>query len=427
MKKVKDILSQISETQNQERIEELTKQMIEEIKSNNITSFYYIDTRVPDYIVNPKNIDLNIDNCAIAIAKALKDPDCNIFGLNIMSGFRDKGVIAIAGALKDPNCKVVKIQIHCFSKHDGIRTLVEALSNIYQANISTTTPGRDQITKAAIDSIDQALLNTKSTKLMSLKISYGGRELLISEKSKEIISQNGGKFIKIAANIPKYLVFHKVEREESKESEQIDTSSKLIAKFNTINDKNQLLDAVKFIQDIMNYGDFFVFQFIELGDIIMANIMRDTIRDIMPIFIAELGNEPASRIKKLEILQENGMGDLVEKILKYIGNEDVESILISEAVHVYDDCSKMPEKQQLSHERENEEFVMYESDFEVLVGDSVPKHNYRSEILENQQQLPPFPLTYVNRPYNSIVPMDENGIVGEQNYSPECWKNCSII
>ena len=62
--------------------------------------------------------------------------------------------------------------------------------------------------------LDETLINTKSTKLMSLKISYSGTELLTSEKSKEIISQNREKFVKIAKKIEKYVV---VQKEESKE------------------------------------------------------------------------------------------------------------------------------------------------------------------------------------------------------------------
>jgi hypothetical protein len=343
---VSDILSQISTTQDREKIELLTQKFIKVIINNNVTN-----------ITSYNNIT---DKGLASIARAIEHSDCNITSLSITSNnITDKGLASIARAIEHSDCSITSLSLNGKNITDeGLASIAKVIDRP-DCNITSLSITSNNITDEGVNNLNSALYgNTKIANfyLFSRRITKDGFETLEelmkknkltnvsimdsdkwipSEEGKKIYEQNRKKINKIfddfrqlsdKIHILKPKQQEESKEEESKESLQINTSSKIeyyvddICKI--IKEHPDLIQNIFLYPKKVEYhltkclakGHYYRGEIeirridckIEIGFI---NYIKESIEDMLE------NSDIASRVEILRLFDENGMNDLVEKII----------------------------------------------------------------------------------------------------------------
>jgi hypothetical protein len=333
---VSDILSQISTTQDENKAELLTQRFINVIINNNVT--------------NITSYNNTTDKGLTSIARAMKHSDCNITSLSISGdNTTDEGLASIAKAMEHPNCNITSLSLYGHNITDeGISSIAKAIEHS-DCNITSLSITSNNITDEGVNNLNSALYGNAKIAyffLFSHRITKDGLKTLEelmkkntltdvcimddhkwppSEEGKKIHEQNREKISQIFDRVRGLFVKMPIlkakqqeesKEEESKESEQIDTSSKIEYYIDDICKIIKLLPDL--VQNILLYPEkvkYHLIKCLEQGyrgkiEIRHIDYVKEYVEDMLE------NSDIASRVKILRLFDENGMNDLVEKILE---------------------------------------------------------------------------------------------------------------
>ncbi len=338
---VSDILSQISTTQDQKKIEFLTQRLINVIISNNVTditsynnitdeglasivsAMEHSDCNITSLSLNGKNIT---DKGISSIARAMDRPDCSITSLSISNAnITDKGVDSIAKVIDRPDCSITSLSISNANITDkGVDSIAEVLYG--NTKIAYFYLFSRRITKDGLKTLEELMKKNTLTNVCIMD----DPNWPPSEEGKAIYEQNRKKISKIFDDFrqlsDKIHILKAKQQEESKEEESKEEESKESEQINTSSKIEYYVDDIckiikehpDLIQNILLYPKkveyhltkclavYYYPSEIEIGFI---DYIKESIENMLE------NSDIASRVEILRLFDENGMNDLVEKII----------------------------------------------------------------------------------------------------------------